>query len=61
MGARTERTLGRSVLDLLGRTMLALHPAGTTAQVDLSGLPAGSYLVQAQSAAGTSTRKLIVE
>jgi glucose/arabinose dehydrogenase len=50
-----------TVRDLLGRTVLALRPAGPTATLDLSALRAGSYVVQAEGPAGSATRKLVVE
>ncbi len=49
------------VRDLLGRAVLTLRPAGTTATLDLSSLRPGSYLVQVEGAAGRVTRKLVVE
>ena len=50
-----------TVRDLLGRAILTLHPAGTTATLDLANLRPGTYLVQAESPAGSITRKLVVE
>ncbi|MGY3091394.1 glucose/arabinose dehydrogenase [Hymenobacter sp. UYAg731] len=50
-----------TVTDLLGRPVYAVRATGTTATLDLAGLRAGTYLVQADGAAGRSTRKLVVE
>lgn len=50
-----------TVRDLLGRAMLTLPPASTSATLDLAALRPGSYLVQAEGPAGTATRKLVVE
>ncbi|MDO7854463.1 PQQ-dependent sugar dehydrogenase [Hymenobacter convexus] len=56
-------TAGLTVRDLAGRAVRELQPVGTatTATLDLSGLRAGTYLVQAEGAAGRATRKLVVE
>ena len=50
-----------TVRDLLGRAVLTLQPAGTTATLDLSGLKPGSYSVQVEGGAGSATRQLVVE
>ena len=50
-----------TVSDLLGRPVYSVRPTGTTATLDLAGLRPGTYLVQADGAAGRSTRKLVVE
>lgn len=50
-----------TVRDLSGRAVQVLRPAGTAAVLDLRGLPAGTYLVQAEGAAGRTTRRLVVE
>ncbi|WP_210519980.1 PQQ-dependent sugar dehydrogenase [Hymenobacter terricola] len=50
-----------TVRDLLGRPVLTVRPASTTATLDLSALRSGSYLVQADGPTGTATRKLVVE
>ena len=50
-----------TVRDLLGRPVLTQYPTGLNATLDLSALRPGSYLVQAESAAGTATRSLVVE
>ncbi|MDB5267741.1 MAG: hypothetical protein JWP58_781 [Hymenobacter sp.] len=50
-----------TVSDLLGRPVYSVQPTGTTATLDLAGLRPGTYLVQADGAAGRSTRKLVVE
>jgi hypothetical protein len=50
-----------TVRDLAGRTVLTQRTASTTATLDLAGLRAGSYLVQAEGPAGTATRQLVVE
>jgi len=50
-----------TVRDLLGRPVLTQHPIGLDATLDLSTLRPGSYLVQAEGAAGTATRSLVVE
>ncbi|MFC6222597.1 PQQ-dependent sugar dehydrogenase [Hymenobacter artigasi] len=47
--------------DLLGRPVYAVRPTSSTATLDLAGLRPGTYLVQADGAAGRSTRKLVVE
>ncbi|MBU6119988.1 PQQ-dependent sugar dehydrogenase [Hymenobacter siberiensis] len=47
--------------DLLGRPVYSVRPTGTTATLDLGSLCPGTYLVQADGAAGRSTRKLVVE
>ncbi|MBF9238518.1 PQQ-dependent sugar dehydrogenase [Hymenobacter sp. BT683] len=47
--------------DLVGRTVLTLRAAGTTATLDLSNLRPGTYLLQAQTAAGSATRQMVVE
>ncbi|GAB3588856.1 hypothetical protein GCM10027345_41700 [Hymenobacter daeguensis] len=57
--AAPARTL--TVHDLLGRTLLTLQPTGLTATLDLAGLRAGIYLVQADGPAGRNTQKLTVE
>ncbi|GAB2854803.1 PQQ-dependent sugar dehydrogenase [Hymenobacter ruber] len=49
------------VSDLLGRPVYSVQPTGTTATLDLAALRPGTYLVQADGAAGRSTRKLVVE
>ena len=49
------------VRDLLGRSVLSIQPTGLATQLDLSGLPAGTYVLQAEGTAGTGTRKLTVE
>lgn len=49
------------VSDLLGRVVLSAQPASLSATLDVAGLRAGTYLVQATGAAGTATRKLVVE
>jgi glucose/arabinose dehydrogenase len=53
------RTL--AVRDLLGRTLLTTQPTSLTATLDLAGLRAGTYLVQADGAAGRTVQKLVVE
>ncbi|WP_345235872.1 PQQ-dependent sugar dehydrogenase [Hymenobacter saemangeumensis] len=53
--------LSVQVRDLLGRELLALQPATTTATLNLSTLRPGTYLVQASGAAGTATRRLVVK
>jgi glucose/arabinose dehydrogenase len=50
-----------TVHDLAGRTVLRLKPAGSAQVLPLAGLPAGTYLVQAQGPAGAATRRLVVE
>jgi len=50
-----------TVRDLLGRAVRVLHPTTARATIDLSTLPAGSYVVHAQGATGTASRKLVVE
>ncbi|GAB3876120.1 hypothetical protein GCM10028824_33240 [Hymenobacter segetis] len=50
-----------TVSDLLGRPVYSVQPTGTTAMLDLAALRPGTYLVQADGAAGRSTRKLVVE
>ena len=50
-----------TVRDLPGRAVYSVRPVGTTATLDLTGLRPGTYLVQADGAAGRSTRKLVVE
>ena len=50
-----------TVRDLLGRPVLTQYPTGLDATLDLSTLRPGSYLVQADGAAGTATRSLVVE
>ena len=50
-----------TVCDLLGRPVLVLPAAGPSATLDLTGLRAGTYQVQAESPAGRATRKLVVE
>ncbi|WP_426058133.1 PQQ-dependent sugar dehydrogenase [Hymenobacter sp. B1770] len=50
-----------TVRDLVGRTVLTRRAAGTTATLDLSTLRPGTYLLQAQTAAGRATRQLVVE
>ena len=50
-----------TVSDLLGRPVYSVRVVGTTATLDLAGLRPGTYLVQATSATGRSTRKLVVE
>ncbi|OGX84248.1 hypothetical protein BEN47_16475 [Hymenobacter lapidarius] len=50
-----------TVRDLLGRAVLTLPRAGTTAVLDLTGLRAGSYSVQVEGAAGSATRQLLVD
>ena len=49
------------VRDLLGRPVLTQYPTGPEATLDLRALRPGRYLVQAESAAGTATRSLVVE
>ena len=49
------------VRDLLGREVLTARPDGLETVLNLSGLGAGNYLVQATGPAGTATRKLLVE
>ncbi|WP_310394410.1 PQQ-dependent sugar dehydrogenase [Hymenobacter sp.] len=50
-----------TVRDLLGRAVLTVQPAATTATLNLASLRAGTYSVQAEGALGTATRKLVVE
>ena len=50
-----------TICDLLGRRLREQAVPGTTAVLDLAGLPAGSYLVAVATAAGTATRPLSVE
>ncbi|WP_201985966.1 PQQ-dependent sugar dehydrogenase [Hymenobacter rubidus] len=49
------------VLDLAGRVVRTLPPTSTRATLDLTGLRAGTYLVQAENASGRATRKLVVD
>ena len=50
-----------TVCDLLGRRLREQAVPGLTATLDLSGLPAGRYLVAVATATGTATRPLSVE
>jgi glucose/arabinose dehydrogenase len=50
-----------TVRDLTGRRVREWRPIGTVAVLDLSGMRAGTYLVQAETAAGQATRTLVVE
>lgn len=50
-----------TVLDLLGRPVQHQRAAATTAVLDVSGLPAGTYLVRVEGAGGTATQRLVVE
>ena len=50
-----------TVCDLLGRRLREQAVPGTTATLDLTGLPAGRYLVAVATAVGTATRPLSVE
>ncbi len=50
-----------TVRDLLGRVVLTAQPAGLRATLELAGLRAGTYFVQATGPAGHATRKLVVE
>ncbi|MBO2012915.1 PQQ-dependent sugar dehydrogenase [Hymenobacter negativus] len=50
-----------TVRDLLGRTLLRVQPTGLTATLDLAGLRAGTYLVQADGPMGRNTQKLTIE
>jgi hypothetical protein len=49
------------VRDLLGRPVRKTTAAAATATLDLRGLSPGTYLVEAENATGTHTRKLVVE
>ena len=50
-----------TVRDLAGRTVLTMSAPGPSATLDLAGLRPGTYLVQAESAGGRTTHKLVVE
>ncbi len=50
-----------TICDLLGRRLREQAVPGTTAVLDLVGLPAGRYLVAVATALGTATRPLSVE
>ena len=50
-----------ALCDLLGRTLRQQTAAGSSTVLDLSGLPAGHYLVRATTAEGSATRLLAVE
>ncbi|WP_400190356.1 PQQ-dependent sugar dehydrogenase [Hymenobacter sp. B81] len=50
-----------TISDLLGRPVRQLPATTATLTLDLAGLPAGSYLVRAEAAAGTATQRLVVE
>lgn len=50
-----------TICDLLGRRLREQAVPGLTATLDLSGLPAGSYLVAVATATGTATKPLSVE
>ncbi|MCR4659280.1 MAG: T9SS type A sorting domain-containing protein [Bacteroidales bacterium] len=46
--------------DIGGRTLTALQPDARHADLDLSALPQGTYLITVQTAAGTARRKVTV-
>ncbi len=50
-----------TICDLLGRRLREQAVPGTAATLDLTGLPAGRYLVAVATAVGTATRPLSVE
>ena len=47
--------------DLLGRTILTQQPASTKTTVDVSTLPAGTYILRLHTPQGIATKKLIVK
>ncbi len=50
-----------ALIDMTGRTLLTLPASGDRCRLDLSGLPAGLYLLRLVTANGSSTGKLLVK
>ena len=46
--------------DLLGRTVLTQHPSASSTTVDVSPLPAGTYILRLHTPQGVATKKLVV-
>ena len=46
--------------DLLGRTVLSQQPSANSATVDVSTLPAGTYILRLHTPQGVATKKLVV-
>ncbi|MCR4660266.1 MAG: T9SS type A sorting domain-containing protein [Bacteroidales bacterium] len=46
--------------DMGGRTLTALQPDARHADLDLSALPQGTYLITVQTATGTARRKVVL-
>ena len=47
--------------DLLGRTVLSQHPSANSTTVDVSTLPAGTYILRFHTPQGVATKKLVVK
>ncbi len=57
-----EETVRVEAFDSLGRRVAVVHdgPLGTRLSVDVSGWPAGVYIVRAVSAGGAASARLVV-
>ena len=53
--------LALELRDLLGRTVLTQQPASTKTTLDVSTLPAGTYILRLHTPQGVATKKLIVK
>ncbi len=49
------------VFDIEGRLVLSREVSGLSAEIDISALPRGAYMVRITTLVGTTTKKLIVE
>ena len=57
---RAEGLRRVTLLNMMGQTLQTIAANGDRCTVSLTGVPAGLYLLRVESAAGTTTRKLVV-